>query len=317
MYFRPNARITVGNVTFHNVNSIQIVESVTALSDTAKVIVPRNWGTINGLTLLDFIGEGDKVLIEAGVNEKYHTEFEGYLNDISTGFPLRLNCEDNFYQLKRNNWNKAYETVKLKELLTEIAPGYTINAPEVDLGPFQIADASTYKVLQALKEQYGFFAFIKGRELNCNFAFDVRGNGDTHEYTFGTPSIKDDKLVYQRKEDVKIRIKGIANQRNGEKLTYETGSTDVDANIRTLNFGAVSQSQLEQNCDKAYESLAFDGFTGTITGFAEPRTKAGDTLKLTDPDYPEKDGSYLIEKVVIDYDLNKGFQRANHLSYKL
>jgi hypothetical protein len=317
LYYEPCARITVGNVVFNNVNEVYILESVVEMGDKATVTLPRNYKELKGKGVLEYLKVGQSVAIELGTGLKYYPEFTGYLSKIESGSPLVLHFDDEFWPLKRNSWLKSWPEVTLKALLAYIAPGYTITAPDVNLGAFQISNASSYRVLMALVEQYGFYSYIRGEELVCQFAYDVRGYGQEHNYVIGRNVKHSNDLKYARAEDVKIKIVAIANKRDGKKIKKEVGSTDKDASVRTLNFGDVSADELELAAEKMHSKLSFDGYTGTITGFAFPRTHAGDTLNVTDLENPERDGSYLIEKVEIKYNLSTGFERVNTLSFRV
>jgi hypothetical protein len=316
LYYEPNSRVKVGNVVFNNVNKVVITESVKEMGDNAVITLPRTYKKLNGKSVLDYLSEGDKVTIELGIDGKYYEEFTGYLDEISSDVPLQLHVDDGFYPLKRNNFTISWDEITLKNLLNYIAPGYTINAPDVNLGAFEINSASTYRVLTALQQQYGFYSYMRGKQLNCQFAFDVRGSGKTHRYKIGN-NVKKNNLKYQRAEDEKVKIRGIANQRNGQKLTYETGSQEVNVSVRTLNFGNINLEQLKKNVEETYKRLAFNGYKGNIIGFAMPRTHAGDTMNIIDDNEPDREGNYLIEKTVIKYDLKGGFERQNTLSFKL
>jgi len=317
MYYQPNARITVGSVSFEHVSKVAITDSVKEMGNKATVVLPRNFGAVNGKGLLDYIAKGDKVCIELGIDGNYTEEFTGYLGEINTDVPLVLEVDDNFYPLKRSNWTHAWESVTLAELLAHIAPDYTVHCPDVNLGGFQLAGVSSYRVLSDLKKNFGFYSYVRGTDLYCQFAYDVRGMGNTVSYRISN-NVKQNGLKYHRAEDVKVLVKGIANQRTGKKLTYETGSDDPQASIRTLNFGDISEAELKTVVEKMYASLAFDGYSGTITGFAVPVVRAGDTLKIENPFEPDNDGDYLVEKTVITYDVEAlRFDRANTISYKI
>lgn len=316
VYYEPNSRVTIGSVVFNQVNRVEISESVTELGDKATIILPRNYRQIAGKSVLDIIKVGDAVTIELGTDGKYYPEFTGFIGQIEADAPLVLHVDDHFYPLKRNSFKNSWEKATLREVLTFIAPGYTIVCPDVNLSGFQIDNVSSYRVLTALQEQYGFTSFVRGNIINCQFPFDVRGFGQTHTYEFGR-HVKKNNLKYNRAEDIKVKIKAIANPRTGSKIKYETGSTDPDASLRTLNFGNLTQNELKEYADKAYNKLCFDGYTGSITGFAYPRTHAGDTLKIIDANQADRAGDYLIEKTIIRYDISNGFERENTLSYKV
>ena len=316
LYFEPNARITVANAVFDNVNDIVINESVVSLGDNAKVVLPRNYKDLNGISLLEYIAVGDKVTIELGNDGEYFTEFTGYLAEIEADAPLVLHFDDEMYPLKRNTLKKTFRSVTLKDLLQFAAPDYSIECSDVTLGEFQIPNVSTYRVLLSLQQQYGFYTKVKIGVLRCYWAFDFEG-WESHKYKFGVNIKKSKGLTWHRAEDVKVRIKGIANQRNGKKLTYETGSDANDASRRTLNYGAITQQELITKVEADYKRFAFDGYSGSVSGWGIHRTHAGDTLTIIDDQEPDREGTYLIENAVIRYSLKKGFERENILSYKV
>ena len=321
MYYEPCARIIIGrngkNVDFLNVNKVVIEESVKELGDKATITIPRNYKLLAGKSVLDYIAVGDNVSIQLGVNGRYYEEFAGYLGEIETNAPLVLHVDDLFYPLKRNNHTKAWRQVSLKELLTYVAPDYKIVCPDVNLGTMQLDKVSSYRAINELCQKYGFYSYIRSGVLSCQFAYDGRGTGTEHVYRF-YENVKANGLKYHRAEDVKVKIKAIANQRDGKKITVEVGSDDNQASVRTLNFGAIAEKELKEVAEKFYKQLSFDGYSGTITGFANPKVHAGDTVKIVDPKEPDREGRYLVEKTVITYDpFGAGYQRDNTLSYKL
>ncbi|MBI9063284.1 MAG: hypothetical protein JEZ14_14985 [Marinilabiliaceae bacterium] len=320
MFYAPNARIQIGTeskyIQFDNVNRIEIVESVKELGDKATIVLPRNYRKLSGKGVLEYLKVGDPVVIELGYDGNYFEEFRGYLGEIESSAPLVLHVDDAFYPLKRNNFTKAWPSITLRDLLAYVAPGYTIACPEVNLGTFQVNNASSYRVIRELQKQYGFYSYVRGNVLTCQFAYDVRGTGNDFTYAF-YKNVKKNNLKYHRAEDVKVRIKAISNLRNGKKLRYEVGSDERSASVRTLNFGPLDMDALKEAASQWYNKLSFDGYTGTITGFSYPRTHAGDTLTIADELEPERAGRYLVEKTVIRYGLTSGYERENTLSFRV
>lgn len=322
LYLNLNSRFTVTDkserrVVFSHISEAEVNESVKNIGDTATVHIPRNYGSIRDKAILDYIQVGDAVKLELGYNGELFTEFEGFIREIESGYPLKLHLDDAFYQLRKNNFNKSWKSITLKDLLTEIAPGYTIECPDVNLGAFQIDNASTLWVLRELQLQYGFHSFLKGNTLYCQFAYDVRGVGESYTYDF-QKNVRKGKsnLKFQRKEDFKIRIRAISNLSNGKKITVEVGTKDKDASMRTLNYRDKSESELRELATQELNRLVFDGFTGSIAGFGYPRVHAGDALELKSEKEPERNGRYLVESVQIRYG-NAYYERICELSYKL
>ncbi|NDW10951.1 hypothetical protein [Dysgonomonas sp. 520] len=320
-YLNLNSRLVITNtetkqsIVFNHISDAEIKLSVKVLGDTATVTIPRRYGKLKDKEVLQYIKAGFSVQLELGYNGEYHTEFNGFVREVGSGYPLKIYIDDAFYKLRKNSFNKSWKSVTLKQLLSEIASGYKIECPDVDLGTFQIDNASTFVTLQALKDQYGFSAFLKDGTLYCQFAYDVRGVGRIHTYDF-TKNVKKHSLTYQRKEDNKVRIRAISNQSTGKKVTVEVGNKEKEASVRTLNFRNKTEAELRKLALKTLDSLVFDGFTGNITGFGYPRVMAGDTLELISPKEPEQNGSYLAESVTIRYG-NAYYERVCDLSYKV
>lgn len=321
LYLNLNSRLTITNpetkesIQFDHIASAEIKKSVKVLGDTAEITIPRRYGKLKNKEVLKYIKPGYKLVLELGYNKEYFAEFTGYVREIESGYPLRLYCDDALYLLRKNNFNKSWKTISLRELLTTIAPEYKIECPDVDMGAFQIDNANTVTVLRAIQNQYGFYSFLKGDTLYCQFAYDVRGVGDIHTYNF-SKNVKKSDLKFKRKEDYSIRIKAMSNQRTGKKITVEVGSKEHDASLRTLNFKDKTATELRTLATKELERLVFDGFEGSITGFGYPRVDVGDTLKIVSPKEPERDGSYLVESMTIRYG-NAYYERVCELSYKM
>ncbi|MGY0034452.1 hypothetical protein [Pedobacter sp. NJ-S-72] len=100
-YLNMIAKVTIGNIYFDDVSEIEISESVTELSNVAKVILPRFYKQLNGKYPLDYMKVGDKVKIEFGYEETgINTEFEGYVREISADIPLEITC-DQLYPIRQ------------------------------------------------------------------------------------------------------------------------------------------------------------------------------------------------------------------------
>ena len=316
MYLNLHAKIEINGVDYQ-ISTADIEESVTELSDKATVTIPRNYKSMTGKSVLEVLKVGDPAVISLGTNENLHREFSGYIREIEADEPIRVHLDDEMYLLKKNSYNLSWKEVSLKTILTKIAPGYNIECPQLKLNKFSIINSSSYQVLMHLKKQYGLYSYIKDdKTLHCGSAYDVKDKiKETHVYEFAR-NIKVNSLKYKRKEDYKYKVIAIANKPDGKKLKLELGNKDNDAVVRTLNFGNVSLSELKKLATAELNKISFDGYTGTITGFATPISKAGDAVQIIDSKEPDREGSYLIEKVIIRYGKTY-LERINSIKYKL
>lgn len=315
MELEPKCIIVVGDMVFTNVNQVRIDRSVKELSDKAVITLPRNYEKLEGKSILELIKSGDPVTIQLGYDDDIQEEFTGFLQFPESGVPLVLHVDDELYPLKRNNFVKSWTSVTLKQLLEFVAPGYTIECASVNLGGFEVSNDSTFKVLSRLQRDYGFYTYVRSGVLYCQFPYDVKGSNIIHEYELYTWPVKQNNLKYSRSEDKRIRVR-VTSKTGGKTITYETGAQEGNSSLNVTSIPNLTQAEVETFAKNWYKSLAFDGYSGTITGFGIPRTNAGDTLKITDPDEGIT-GNYLIESVAIKYSLTSGFERENRISFKV
>ena len=316
LYLNMNSKAVLGNIQLNNITSFNITQTVQELSSTAKLVVPKAYGKIGQKPILDLLKVGDPVKIDLGYNGVYNQEFEGYISEIEADAPLVINCDDKMWPYKQNNWVKNYARSDLKQVLQEIFPGLVIDCPQVNLGKFEIDNASSYKVIQDLQSDNGLYSRITGNTLKVGLAYDFADLSKVHTYDI-RKDVKANDLKYKRKEDMQVRFKAVANLPNGKKKTVMVGSKLPNASEKTLNFaGNFTESELKEKANAVLAKAVFDGYTGSVTGLGDPLTRCGDCLTLIDEQNPEREGTYMIETVEISYDDN-GFSRKNTLSYKV
>jgi len=328
-YLNMISKIQLGNVSLNHINGFEISESVTEISNTAKITLPRSYVKKGDKSLLDYIRVGDKIVINAGY---YHrntidmdVEFNGYIRTIETDIPLVIYCEDETYVLRQTNKSLSYKNATLKDVLNDLMPkGTKIDCPEVQLGKIMFDNVSVFRALQQISEDYGLYSRYTQGNLIVNLR-DLRKINTTKEHvyvinpkTYEGNLVKNNELKYKRKSDFKLQVIASGVLSNGKKITISSGNKDSEASQLNINYpGITTEKDLKVFADNIYNEYCYDGYTGSITGFGIPRTHAGDSLKIEDKEEPDRNGSYLIEKVTITYDENGGFSRKNELSYKL
>lgn len=312
-------KVTIGKVYFDVISSLEITESVTELSDVANIVLPRNYKQLNGKYPLDYIRPGDKVKVEFGYEETgMNVEFEGYVREISADIPLEITC-DQLYPLRQNSFVKSYRTVTLKQLLTDITKGTfitSIKCPDVNMGKYIINNASTYQVLDKIKEQFGFFAKIYGSHLHVGFAWDWKP-GITQNYEYNIQAnVKQNELKYKTSDSFNVRVRVKIRNKKGKEAYIEVGSKDKDATVHTIEYAADTEKVAKEIADARLKKSVYDGYTGSITGFGFPLTRSGDSLIIKDQRETYREGTYLIEKVIKTYS-SSGISRKNELAFKI
>lgn len=314
-YVTISSQVTVGNVRFKAITSAEIDKGINTIPDVAKVELPRAM-TKDGIDIIESLEVGQPCTIELGYNDELQTEFKGYLKPIKDDMPIVLEMEDEAYQLRQATYNEVFPEITLKELLTKIAPGYEIECPKVNLGKFEIDNASGFKVLKELQKQYGFYTFFNGNLLKVGFPYLLRDNATVHVYDLqgGFVEKNQEKLKYKKAGDVKMLIRAISNKKDGKKVIKEYG--DNGGSVCTRNYGDVDDSQLMDLAKQEYNRLNYDGLEGSIEGFGIPRTNPGDAIEIKNAEYDIRTGTYLVDAVTIKWG-NAFFKRVNKLSYSI
>lgn len=318
LYFNMTCKVIIGDVVVRYVNDITIEESIKMLEDKATIILPREFYSYSKRNILEFIQVDQPVEIKLGYDNDLKTEFKGFVKSINADIPLRIECEDEMHFLRKTNFSKSFLSLSLQELLNYIAPDYDHDIiDDVKLGKFTINNESAYQVLSRLRKDYGLHARFVNSVLVVGFPISMKPQ-QVHKININrNVRAQQSDLKFVRKEDIKILLKAISINNNGTRIQEEFG--ERGGVQRTLHFINKTKSELKLLTEKNYKSLNFDGYQGSIPTWGIPRTKAGDSFDITDPNYEnsERDGQYLIEGVTKKFNGTDGFKRINKLSLKL
>jgi IS1 family transposase len=342
MYLTPTSHITIGKATFTGVNEIVIKKSVVTGESTADITLPRNYIKKDNKSILDLLNKGDMVEIKLGYKE-LQTEFKGYVKSVSDATPIKIECEDEWYPFRREKVKPECYSDKdkctVKDILSYAMPGFAIEAPDIDIpSGYQIDAMSKFAVIESLRISFGLCVFVDfaTKKLTLEYAYNMKGF-NTYTYVFGTRdtkalqslaqdhlscNVKKHSLTFEKNKR-ELRIIASSKLKTGPTLNVEVGSEDQDAIKIPIPFYNIdNRDELEKRAKEELDCREYSNYTGSITGFGTPRTQAGDSLKLIDPDNPEREGTYLIDKVTINYSVsenskNRGFERINEISYKI
>ena len=316
-YLNMNCRIVVGPLLFLICHKITIESNLMTIGDTATISLPKNFKKLKDKSVLDYIKAGDKVTIDWGYNGKFTRQFDGFVRQIEAETPLVIHCDDSFFPLKTAMFSKAYKSTTLKQLLSDMLPGYELEVPAVNLGQYVISKSSVFEAIKKIQKDTGLYATLRGKKLTMSFAYQWKAETRSLIYD-RQENVRKSDLKWKRKEDVNVEIQVSYIDPAGKKQVVKRGNTGVENLIvkkQKVNLGA-GQGSAEQLADAKLNQYAYDGYTGSITGFGVPDTHVGDTLELKDTRNPEKDGFYIIEKVVAEYE-SAHISRQNTLGRKL
>ena len=278
----------------------QVVSTWNALTDTATINIPKkiNWnGTVLNLSDNPIIKKGQKVSIAFGLNGNNNDWFTGFISQVFANKEAKINCQDEMFLLKTGDFTKSYESVKLSKLLKEMIGGkvkYEVTA-DFDLGQLRITRATPAQVLETLRKDYLVKSFVRAGTLYVGLAV-VPKLQKRHEIKY----VIESDLEYVRKEDTKIRIKGIILNSKNEKKEFEYG--DKDGELRTIHAYNISEKELKKMCENEIETLRYSGFKGTFTTFIKPFVNHGDIIKLPKMYDVDTEGAYLVKTVTRSFD---------------
>ena len=302
--------IEIGNYIFRNqVNAVGIKTGRKHFGDKATIKLPN----IKGL-LEKTIKTNDPVLIKLGYDGENFQEFTGYVSEVSPKIPLEISCEDEMYQLRRQEIKSAsWESISLKKLIDYIVPGANINCHDITLSPFRIDNdvRSRAEALQKIKDEFGLDVYYRGNQLYVGLAYQEKvGEVNFH---FQKNAIMGD-LFFKRKEDLRLRIKAISFDRNNKKTQVEVG--DKNGEIHTLHFYNKSAAELKKLALEKINLMKYDGYRGSFKSKGVPRATHGMIANLDDDKYPERKGSYFIDEIESTYNSSDGFSRKITLGRK-
>lgn len=301
-----------GEINIRKINGCTIESSINNFSVSAELRLPRNVSAFVNEQLKELLRRGDEVQIQLGYDGNLQSEFTGVITEVSADIPVVISCKDKMWQLMQLPVNVSYRNVQLQVLLETILPGQTIDALEVQLGQVRYAKTTVGEVLEKLKTDYNIVTYLKGNTIMSGKVFSA--NKEEVKYGFEN-NIKASALKFRKAEDVFVKITATSTLTNGTKIEAEVG--DVDGEQRNLSyFNIKTKKELETIAEADISKFKYTGFEGDFNAFGVPYIEAGWIANITSSLYPEKNGKYLVESVVVTFDDSPQFDRKITLERK-
>ena len=298
---------------FPAVNKVTISESFDDQTTTAELVLPRNLkfedaNIYEGSNPL--IRRGDKIKISAGYYPNLNVIFEGYISRVNNNVPMELKAEDKMYILKQTIvQNITKNSLKLPDLIKTLMSYVTTEKIEYEaldatIGSIRINEASIGLVLKKLRDDFGIYSFFKNGKLYCGLAYYP--NLRTENTILFEKGIIESNLEYLKKEDVKIKVKGILINTDNTKEEISVGTEDGD--LRTVFQYGGTVADLKRTIQTFLEQANYTGYYGSFTTFLEPKFSHGDYVILNSYKYPERKGTYLVKSVNTTFGVDGGRQ---------
>jgi hypothetical protein len=288
-------------VNVYKVTSVTIVSSWKQLTDTADIVLARGVNVFEKYPLHDLFRVGDPVLIRLGYNDDLRDEFTGYLSDISEGVPITLRCENEMFHLKNKTISISRENIQLRELLSDIAPGYMIDCPDgVELGSVRYANVSPAKILDDIREQTGLHSYFDGKTICCGVIYGNKSDVKPVSIHIEKQAVSEN-LKRKGTGEMNVRVRAISLLKGGKKIQVEAG--DKNGTLNTLTYvGIEAKVELEKAATRDLERLKKRGFDGSVELFGIPAMRHGVKTDLSSDLYENLNGVYYVDKVTKTFD---------------
>lgn len=305
------------NIEFHNqgkrfklgiLAECEIECSVDNLADSATIVLPE--AVMNQvLNIQEKISRGTKVLIQLGYDNKLETEFEGYIQEITTNdSTLKIICEDALFLFRVSVPDVELKPSSLKQiaqyLIDKIDPSFTLNCDyDISYEKFVIHQATGYDVLKKIQE-----------ETKANVYFDTT-NKVLHIHPLYLEkagivrysmqqNIEKSSLEYKLAIDKKIEVTIESTDTKGKVTSITAGTTGGDK--INLKVGPMSAADMRKVANAALVKNSFNGYSGSFDGWLIPFVKPTYSARIEDADYPYKDGNYYVVSVKTNFSESGG-----------
>lgn len=295
--------------------AVTVESSWKTLTDIATITMPRNVRDFEKQKVSEIFRKDDPVIIELGYNGEYQKEFEGYISKVSADIPVKIECEDEMRVISRIPVNASFQKTTLKGLFQRLLPDYEVDALEVEIGAVRFAKTNMGKVLQFLKDDYSLHSYMKGKTLVCGKVYSDDSEKDPIVLHL-EKNVVNNALNYKNREDVRIRINAVSTLTNGQKIEVTVGDEDGDERQLTY-YGIEVLAELEKLANEDLKKYKVDGFDGNVVTFGIPFIQHGDKVQLTSFIYPDRDGTYYVERTKVVFDDSPQYRRTNELGDKV
>jgi len=282
-----------GKVIIRRFSKVKIETSWKKLTDTATIVLPRKVKDFDRYKVNDIFQAGDPVIIRLGYGDLFD-EFTGYIFKVTTGVPIEFTLEDEMYMLKRETVSVSKASCSLKELINEIAPGYTVQCDDSAIGSVRYSKKLVSEILDDLKSKMGLYTYFRGKTLVCGRTSIDGGK----RVKVSLEKQAQETLKERNVEQVYVRLESL--QKNGKMLKGDKG--EKKGNTITIKQPNLTKVEIERVVNDAYDKATKPGLSGDLTLFGVPRVQHGMIVDLSSIIYPEKDGAYYIDSVIKEVD---------------
>lgn len=295
-----------GDLEIRRVSTVKIESSWSSLTDTAEIHLPLNVPDFN-YGVRELLHRGDPVTINLGYNGDLQEEFTGYISEVSAGIPVIIRCEDEMFKLKNIKVNRSYQSVDLKQLISDIAAGYDIDVTDLHLGAVRLEKTTVAEVLQLLKDKQ-IHSYFKGKTLVVGKIYTDDASLPTVKFAWGRNMVNYDNLKFHVADDLKIKCVAVSYLPGGKTLEATVGDTD-GVESRIAHYNVTDASKLKDLAQQDLDKLKVDGYSGSFSAFGIPVIRHGQKAEISNDQFPDRTGTYYCDATVLNLSDNASLRR--------
>ncbi|MEN5434089.1 hypothetical protein ABE545_10640 [Sphingobacterium faecium] len=289
-------------IVIHRCASIEFESTFKEMTSRGTLTLPRNIKFFDKYKIRDVLHRGDPIEISFGYNNNMTEEFKGYIATVSADIPISIEFEDEMFKVRNLPVNFSARQITLKALLEKIAPGYKVDADEIQLGSVRLSKTTVGAVIEKLQQDWNFFTYMKGKTLISGKYYSLKSDEKPFKFHLERNCVST-ALNYKRKEDVLIIFRYNSTDRFGKKIEVEFGDKDYNVEVSRNYQNIKVRAELELLARSDYKKAKVDRFDGSFTAFGWPSVEHGKKVELKSGLYPDRDGVYYIEKVMKTFDV--------------
>jgi len=317
MFYNMSWHIKIGKYSLGLLDSVEIIESVDLLSDTAKIVLPGS-SMNKQLDIEAKIKRGDPVEIQIGYDDELKTEFTGFVENISTDdAAITISCEDGIFLTRVSVKDKELKSCTSKDVAQYVVDQVNLSLPsdqqislqcdyELAYDKFIINKANGRDVLNKLQEESKGNIYMKDRVLHFHPAYMEEFGDVTYDFAV---NIEKSDLKYRRADErrYEVEVEGIG--KDGKRTVVTVGTTGGEKRSIKIS-GITDPATLKKRGEEEMKYLVYDGYEGSLTGWLIPENHAGYSAKIIDQDYEYKNGTYYVVSVTTKMSESGGVRKV-------
>jgi hypothetical protein len=316
--FLMTADIKLGPFKPVKPSSLKWSRSIDNYSDTAIIRLPaiarlkRNGDEYQNVQSGLQFTEGMKAEVYCGYDGRNDLRFKGFIRRVNFTVPLEIECEGYSYQLrKKEGYTISYGSTTVKQVLSDLIKGTDIklsdNMPDIPLKNIYFKNVKGTDVLEYLKDKCLLTIYFNFEILYCGLRMaEIKG---TVRHRLNWNVLKDSELKFEtNRELATVNIQIEKRLADGTKVKAKHGVKD--GSVKILKIRHIDNAALlKQIAEEERKKLLFRGYEGSITAFLIPYVEPGMASRIDDPTYPERTGTYFIERVDGEFGISGGRQK--------